>query len=82
MSQNFCFHPPLNTQNFNICGYTKHDFSLRRLDMTGYHAGLDDDEDDFGLDDEEGYEPDWDDEDEEWSEGEDDYDLDPDDEEE
>ncbi len=50
--------------------------------MTGYHAGLDDDEDDFGLDDEEGYEPDWDDEDEEWSEGEDDYDFDPDDEEE
>jgi hypothetical protein len=35
--------------------------------MAGYHAGLDDDDDDFeGLDEDEGYEPDWDDEDEEW----------------
>jgi hypothetical protein len=40
-------------------------------------------DDDFeGLDEDEGYEPDWDDEDEEWNEGEDDFDLDPDDEEE
>jgi hypothetical protein len=74
----------LKTQNFNICVYTKNDFSLRRLDMTGYHAGLDDEDEDFGdgPEDDEGYEPDWDDEDEEWNEGEDDFDLDPDDEEE
>ncbi|WP_316672107.1 hypothetical protein [uncultured Tolumonas sp.] len=52
--------------------------------MTGYHAGLDDEDEDFGdgPEDDEGYEPDWDDEDEEWNDGEDDFDLDPDDEEE